>query len=345
MSDDLAVGLSDAVTQLTGRPSSITLEGEASVGATRRTLFARLHHGPESEPVVVQLGGAQLEGLASTVEAEVVRRAAAAGVPVAEPLVATDDSRWVGRPFQVVRRVEGETIPRRILRAAAADPALGRRLTQQLGDALARLHGSGTGSLPEGVPALVDPTPAAAYRARLADIAAMSPPSPVVALGRRWLARHEPPPPDRVAIVHADLRNGNLIVDIVPSSHAYGLAAAIDWELGHVGDPMEDLAWLCLRTWRFGEDGCEVGGFGRLVDLVTAYEAAGGSFRPEAFAWWTVARTLWWCLVLTLQGQAFVHGLSDSLVLAGSGRRVAELEYDLLTLIDPAAESADEGSP
>jgi len=111
-----------------------------------------------------------------------------------------------------------------------------------------------------------------------------------------------------------------------------------------VGDAMEDLAWLCLRCWRFLSDDLGVGGFGIVEDLRAAYEEAGGIWRPEAFYWWKVARTMWWCLVLRLQAMAFESGASSSLVLAASGRRVAELEYDLLMLIRPTAERAAERS-
>ena len=106
------------------------------------------------------------------------------------------------------------------------------------------------------------------------------------------------------------------------------------WELAHLGDPMEDLAWLCLRTWRFGLDNHVVGGFGNLDGLRDSYVKAGGEWRSEAFHWWTVARTLWWGLGLARQAQAFIQGDSTSIVLAASGRRVVELEYDLLCLID-----------
>jgi aminoglycoside phosphotransferase (APT) family kinase protein len=179
----------------------------------------------------------------------------------------------------------------------------------------------------------VDPTPAAAYRARLADIAAMSPPSPVVALGRRWLARHEPPPPDRVAIVHADLRNGNLIVDIVPSSHAYGLAAAIDWELGHVGDPMEDLAWLCLNAWRFGHIDLPVGGFGHRADLYAGYVDGGGTVNAERVHHWEVLGALKWGLICEGRADAFLSGAERDVEHAAVGRRASETEIDLLELL------------
>ncbi len=112
----------------------------------------------------------------------------------------------------------------------------------------------------------------------------------------------------------------------------------VDWELAHVGDPMEDLAYLCLRTWRFGNDQLPVGGFGPLDALRWAYESAGGTWREDAFRWWMAARTAWWACGLAAQAAAFTAGLTDSIVLAASGRRVPELEYDLLNLIDPSNE-------
>ncbi|MCH2097910.1 MAG: phosphotransferase, partial [Pseudomonadales bacterium] len=129
-------------------------------------------------------------------------------------------------------------------------------------------------------------------------------------------------------IVHGDVRNGNIIV--APD----GLAAVLDWELAKIGDPMEDLAWLCLRCWRFGEDAIEVGGFGARETLVDAYSTLGGSFDPVAFHWWKVLGTMRWGLGLAGQAAQHLSGAFSNIVMAASGRRVAELEYDLLTLLE-----------
>ena len=83
------------------------------------------------------------------------------------------------------------------------------------------------------------------------------------------------PPTATDTLVHGDLRMGNVIVG--PA----GLEAVIDWEIVHVGDPLEDLAWLCLKAWRFGEP-LEVGGLGTIDELVAAYEARGRPARSTA---------------------------------------------------------------
>jgi aminoglycoside phosphotransferase (APT) family kinase protein len=327
---DLEAGLARALADANpGSPTpAVRVTGSASVGATRRTVFVDITQGESTTPAVAQLASVALRTVPFTAEAECVRLAAAAGVPVAEPLVATDDPSYVGAPFLISRRVDGMTVPRHILRAVKASPRLGSTLASQCGTALASLHAIDVTAVPASVERLVAPTPTLAYAEYLRTVSAGLAPSPVIALGQRWLARSHPDP-GPLALVHSDLRNGNLIVD------DDGLAAVIDWELAHVGDPMEDVAWLCLRCWRFLVDELEVGGFGTLDDLRAAYEGAGGIWRQEAFHWWKVARTIWWCLILGLQAAAFESGASSSLVLAASGRRVAELEYDLLMLIRP----------
>ena len=155
-------------------------------------------------------------------------------------------------------------------------------------------------------------------------------PSPVFAFALRWLERHLPAPPPRLTIVHGDMRNGNLIIG------EDGLRAILDWEGTRIGDAMEDLVWPCLRCWRFGGDALELGGFGSRAALVEAYTAAGGRFDPGAFHWWKVVGTMRWGLGLAGQARMHLDGSVPSIVMAASGRRVAELEYDLLCLLRPS---------
>jgi hypothetical protein len=134
--------------------------------------------------------------------------------------------------------------------------------------------------------------------------------------------------------VHGDLRLGNLIVG--PA----GLQAVIDWELVHLGDPLEDLAWLCVRAWRYGAPR-PVAGVGTLEALFGAYEAAGGHpVDPDAFHWWLVQKTLQWGVICMAQAAVHLTGAVRSVELAAIGRRVAEQEWDLLELIAPEAWAA-----
>jgi hypothetical protein len=151
-------------------------------------------------------------------------------------------------------------------------------------------------------------------------------PHPAFELGLRWLDEHRPASP-LVTVVHGDLRLGNLLVD------REGLRAVLDWELAHLGDPREDLAWFCVRAWRFGSS-LPAGGVATREELVAAYEAAGGStVDATALRWWEVIGTLKWGVICIMQAWGHLSGMSRSVELATIGRRVCENEWDLLGLL------------
>jgi aminoglycoside phosphotransferase (APT) family kinase protein len=128
-------------------------------------------------------------------------------------------------------------------------------------------------------------------------------------------------------VVHGDFRLGNLLVG------RGGLRAVLDWELAHLGDPLEDLGWLCVKSWRFGAEP-RVGGFGELDDLVAAYERASGTaVDRDALAWWEVVGTLKWGIMCMVQAAAHLSGATRSVELAALGRSVCEVEHDLLDLL------------
>jgi len=129
-------------------------------------------------------------------------------------------------------------------------------------------------------------------------------------------------------VVHGDFRLGNLIVD------ESGLAAVLDWELVHRGDPLEDLGWFCVRAWRFGEDTRPAAGLGSIEDFVASYERAGGGHVDrDALRWWQVLGTLRWGVICQRQAHRHLSGQTRSVELAAIGRRVCENEWDLLELL------------
>src|SRR5438132_180638 len=88
--------------------------------------------------------------------------------------------------------------------------------------------------------------------------------------------------PVPAVVVDGEFRNGNLIVG------PEGVRAVLDWELTHLGDPMEDLGWLCVKAWRFGSP-LRVGGFGAQPDLFRAYERESGQpVDTDVVHWWEV---------------------------------------------------------
>ncbi|RYY93726.1 MAG: phosphotransferase family protein, partial [Comamonadaceae bacterium] len=131
----------------------------------------------------------------------------------------------------------------------------------------------------------------------------------------------------RRVLVHGDFRTGNFIVG------PEGIRAVLDWEIAHAGDPMEDLGYLCMRTWRFGGPQ-PVGGFGARADLFAAYEKAGGSVDREEVRFWEVVGSMRWALGCVRRGYAFRHQQQRKLEFAAVGRRVEEPIYDLLNVIE-----------
>jgi aminoglycoside phosphotransferase (APT) family kinase protein len=251
------------------------------------------------------------------IEADVVRVAGAGGVPVPRLLAA--ERQPDGAAFMVVEAIEGETIARKIQRDDAFAGAR-QHLVADLGAALASIHSLDPASLPE-----LMHSDQVAYYTNVLD--SFGHPHPALELVRNWLIDNAPAP-SPLAVVHGDFRLGNVIVG------PQGLNAVIDWELAHIGDPMEDLGWLCVKAWRFG--GLPpVAGLGTYDELVGAYEAARGvTVDRAAMFWWEVLGTWKWAIMCIVQASAHLTGISRSHELAAIGRRVCENEYDLFLALE-----------
>lgn len=250
-------------------------------------------------------------------EAALISAARELGVPVPR-VVAADGGDAIGAPCIVTERLEGETIARKLLRDD--EWAVARaRLVEQAGGALAAIHRID----PDAAPSLRGADQLDEMRGLLDGFAQ---PLPAFELALRWLAEQRAPSPRR-AVVHGDFRLGNLLV--APE----GLAGVLDWELAHLGDPVEDLGWFCVRAWRFGSP-LPAGGMGSREALLDAYaRAGGGPVDPEQLRWWEVLGTLKWGLICILQSQVHLGGSVRSVELAAIGRRVCENEWDVLSLL------------
>jgi len=275
--------------------------------------------------------------IALEVEHRVVRAAAGAGIAVPRPVAFEPAGGRFGSAGFLMDYVGGTSVAPRVLRrdeyAAARE-----RLPAQLAEALAGVHAIDPGGL-EGLRGGEDDPALEACELWERELDAIGEPLPAVEAGLRWLRLHPPPAPDRVALVHGDFRLGNLIVD------ESGLAAVIDWELCHAGDPAEDIAWLVIRSWRFGNDELPVAGLGKLEPFLAAYEAAGGSrLEPQRLRWWEAMGNVKWAVICARQAHDHLTGARPSAELASLGRRICEPEWDLLELLVPAADPGGSGS-
>ncbi len=303
------------LSRLSGGASQETWAFEAGpAGAERRLILRRAPGG--------NLAARSSEAVSLATEAALLGAAARAGVPVPEVLDILEPPHPLGEAF-VMARIDGETIGRKILR----DPAFAEartRLARDCGAALARIHAMPLDTLPP-LPVSLGPDQIAKYETiyRSFDL-----PRPVFELAFAWLKANTPPPLPP-ALVHGDFRLGNLIVA------REGLAAVLDWELAHLGDPREDLAWICVNSWRFGQSKSRVGGFADLPDLLDAYQAAGGmKIQPSDIDWWEILGSVKWGVMCMIMYSAFRTGADLSVERAAIGRRVSETEIDLINLLE-----------
>jgi aminoglycoside phosphotransferase (APT) family kinase protein len=308
----------------------VTIDGlrRLSGGASRETWsFDAVAPDGERHALVLRRDpGGHAGQLERGVEFSLLDAARAGGVAVPQMWFLLDPGDELGPGF-VMERVEGETIPRRILR----DPpyaAARLLLARQCGEQAARIHALHPSLLPK-LPVQSAHDQLEQYREILDGFGE---PHPAFELGLRWLADRAPADPPEPVLVHGDFRNGNFVVG--PD----GIRAVLDWELAHLGDPVEDLGWLCVKSWRFGVDDQRVGGFGSVEELLTAYRAAGGRDVDRAeLRYWEVMGTLKWGVICEVQAFTHLLGAVRSVELATLGRRVAEMEWDLLELIDEEA--------
>lgn len=327
MSTQLAAALEKVLTPTLGDVSVenlVTLTG----GASRTTWAFDAVGGQDRRALILRTGPPDEVHAGMELEAAVQKRAAAAGAPVPEIVTADDSSVALGNPYLICGRIDGETIVRRIQRTL--DDGGRARLLDQCATALAAIHRAD----PTGI-GLQDSDQTSDWRGRLDE---MGDTTATFEWTFRWLERNRPRPSPKV-LVHGDFRMGNLIVDDT------GLAAVLDWELVHIGELYEDLAWFCIRAWRFGApEALGAGGLGSIDAFLTAYEdAARTTLDRPAFRWWLVLATLRWGIICRYQAERHLSGVSPSVELATIGRRVCETEWDILTLLDGGQERSDSG--
>jgi aminoglycoside phosphotransferase (APT) family kinase protein len=260
------------------------------------------------------------------VEAALVRAAFACGVKAPEVVADLLPEDGIGTGY-VMRRVEAEVNPAKIL----ADPA--PSLLSDLARELARIHAIPLDSIPP-IPTAYAAELLVAMKERFIGYGGNR---PVFALAFRWLEDHLPLP-EESTLIHGDFRMGNIMAD------AGGLAAVLDWELAHIGDRHQDLAYGCINSWRFGQIDRPAFGVGQFEELWAAYERDSGfAVDPARFRWWLVYSTLWWGLCCLQMAEIWRSGMDASLERAVIGRRASETEVDLLMLLEEEAPDAECG--
>jgi aminoglycoside phosphotransferase (APT) family kinase protein len=256
-------------------------------------------------------------------EAALIRATGANGAVVPQVRHLCDEVDGLGEAYVMVR-VDGETLGKRITSDARFD-AIRPSLARQCGAALVPIHAT---SPPPGLKlktvdgALELDRYEEVYRATGAE-------RPILELAFQYLRKHLPEPVEPV-LLHGDFRNGNIMFD-----PEIGVAAVLDWELAHIGDPAEDMGWICTNSWRFGRPDRPVGGFGDYAELLAGYAAAGG--QPIDLArvrFWQMLGSLRWGVMCLTMYLSWRDGAEKSVERPMIGRRVSETEADLVVLLE-----------
>jgi hypothetical protein len=249
--------------------------------------------------------------------------------------LAADDGLGDG---YIMEWLEGETMGQRIIKAPELAEAR-KSLAFECGQSLARIH-----ALPVSdslATKLHKVSPERLVRETWDAYIALDTPQPMIDFTAQWLLNHLPKN-SRSTLVHGDFRNGNLMV--TPT----GIKAVLDWELCHIGDPMRDLGWLCVNSWRFGNRSLPVGGFGKVEDLIAGYESISNQHVDlDALRFWEVFGSFWWSITTLGMAQTWRTGETPSVERPVIGRRSTEAQMDCVNLlipgdITPLAEAGDD---
>jgi aminoglycoside phosphotransferase (APT) family kinase protein len=150
-------------------------------------------------------------------------------------------------------------------------------------------------------------------------------PSPIVEAAIRWLRRNPPPPAQKLSLVHADYRTGNFLYN--PQGE---ITAVLDWEMAHIGDPLEDLAWSLDPLWNFATPDLA----GQLLphkEAVAHWEKASGlKADPEVFRWWRIFASVKGMGIWISSSEDFHRGASKLPILALAGWLMTDREQRIL---------------
>lgn len=315
-----------------GYPATQVVEAQPlSGGASRDTWRIKLQ-GPDIalEQVLRRDLPTQMfdEALTRAQEFHLMRVAHEHGIKVARVNHLCEDPTVLGSPFFLMDYVPGVSIGTKVLHAPELAAAR-ERLPQQLAQQLALIHRLPLDELgflpraPEGVPYsryVVEQMYALLDKLQVHN--------PVWEWTLRWALNHLPQQ-TRTTFVHGDFRIGNVLVDVD------GLTAVIDWEFAHVGDPHEEMGYICMRDWRFGAVDRHFAGLSDRETFLQAYEATSGvPVDRQAVDWWEVMGNIRWGIICMSQANRHLSGLEPSVELASLGRRSAEMQLEALRLIE-----------
>ena len=322
MSNDLQLKIEELLLK-NGKEGKVSELIPLTGGASAETWKFTFSDNKNSEQLILRKGSGKKSPLAvlKSEEAEIQQKVRSSGAPVPEIVAISSDDKDLGDAY-LMNLIPGESIARKILRDKKFSEAR-QKLAFQCGEALAKIHSVDTNDFSQ-----VPKKPIGKELERLnLTYKSFNQPLPVFEYAFKWLNQQDFTT-RKDALVHGDFRLGNLMID------ESGLAAVIDWEMVSIGNPMLDIGWMCINSWRFGQSEKVVGGFGDLEEFLEGYSSISNEeIDHEEVKIWQVLGTLRWGVICLIQVYAHLNGDINSLEKAAIGRRVSETEIDLVDLL------------
>lgn len=324
----MAIELEGCLARLLGAPVEVERAVLLPGGASKEAWTVDVKT-PEKrlELLVRRAGGGVIysETLSLELECRVLGTAYESGVKAPMSYGFIED--LAGREAFVMERIKGESIGRRIVQRPEFEKTRAA-LPHQLAEELARIHAVPLDDLPPLPGAHAKPATDHVIATLERELDHIGEPHPVIELGLAWLREHVPQS-HGIVLNHGDYRVGNFMVD------GDGLVGVLDWEFAHFGDPAEDLAWPLVRAWRFGMDHLRLGGVGPVEPYLKRYnELTGCDVTLAELFYWEVVGNVRWAIGALNQARRHLSGQERSVELAILGRLAAEVEYEILHLLE-----------
>jgi aminoglycoside phosphotransferase (APT) family kinase protein len=267
------------------------------------------------------------EAISKTQEAHIQRAAFENGVLVAPVLVVFEADDQLGQGY-IMPFFEGETRPKKLLLSDKYTTARSV-IIRQVASSLASIHAIDTEILDSNEHRILKRKTTADQLENLYhEFLSYNEPLPVFHYAFRYLKQYCPKD-EELCVVHGDFRNGNLM------ANQHGLVAVLDWELSHIGNPLIDLGWFCVNSWRFMKPELPAGGFGGYEEFIDSYnEFSGKSVNVDKLLYWELLGVLRWGVLCLYQTSIHLNGEERSVERAAIGRRVSECEIDMLVLLE-----------
>jgi len=254
------------------------------------------------------------------------------GVPVPQMYWLEQDASHLERPFALMERLDGcDASPQKVLMDPAYFPGRAR-MSDEFIQILAKIHAIDIAALDLPVlghsPGVNACGPMEVEKwARIVEQEALEP-QPALRAAFAWLRKHPPKPAQRIVLVHADYRTGNFLAR--PTGEIVGI---LDWEMTHLGDPLEDVGWACIRPWRWiGTE--HIGGLMDRADFYKKYEEFSGlRIDEDSVRFWEILGNAKLAAIFLTGGRSYCEGRTRSAMMAFLGRNVRRLELEIMDLM------------